>query len=172
MAKFWGMFSLTVLILSLISHVLTFIPGVSISMSMVWALHLGAMLVFAPMVFSMQRLKKKQPEKFSGHDIRKYFFPYISRRLSAVCTGVFVYALINFALFIPRMLSGSPEYINGHYELRSHGNSKKLISKDEFDQLQKYLVRGFSGHWIFLSLLPTVYFLKVIPVVNSGRNNS
>lgn len=165
MNKFIGYFAFSVFLLSLIAHLLTFVSVVPIAMSMVWPLHIGAMLSFVPMVFSAQRFQKKNAELFSGRDIRKFFTPFISARLSVLCTCAFLYAMFNFAMMLYHLPEGGPHFENGRYEIRSHGRTSRVITKQEYEQLQAYEVRGFSGHWILFSLFPTIFFLKVVPAI-------
>jgi hypothetical protein len=71
-----------------------------------------------------------------------------------------LYVPINFILFMGHNWNGSPTEINGKYYLNNHGQYTE-ITEPEYRQYQAYEVRGFSGHWMFISYLGLVYFLFV-----------
>lgn len=87
----------------------------------------------------------------------------VPQRLGVVCGVVFIYAFINFALFIALMEGGSPTVKNGRYYLDSHGQKIRDITEEEYQRFLAYEVRGFSGHWMLFSIVPMVYFLTVHP---------
>jgi hypothetical protein len=136
---------------SLIVHLATFlginparyVPGV-------WVLHVGMFAVFAPMIFDQKRTEKKtfQREIFSP-------LPGWARYL---ITAFFVYALINFALFLFLSEGGVPSVRDGKYVLHSHGSVIRELSEEEYDLHKAYELRGFSGHWMVFYLIPALYF--------------
>ena len=83
--------------------------------------------------------------------------------LRMACGAAFVYAIINFMLFITLMEGGSPAVSNGNYCLQNHGKKIRDLTKEEYQRFQAYDVRGFSGHWIVFSMIPMTYFLAVHP---------
>ena len=75
-----------------------------------------------------------------------------------VCIAVFIYVGINFGLFLMNSEGGGPQAQNGRYYLKSHGRIIRELREAEFHRFRAYELRGFSGHWILFSLIPTVYF--------------
>ena len=71
------------------------------------------------------------------------------------------YIPINFAWGISKMWHGSPTEDNGRYYLNSHGSYTQELTQEEYYQYQAYEVRLFSGHWMFFSFFPFVYFLFI-----------
>jgi len=67
-------------------------------------------------------------------------------------TGVFfVYALVNFGIFLILNEGGGPHEQDGKFVLSSHGKVLRELSEEEYHQQQAYVVRGFSGHWMVFS---------------------
>ncbi len=167
--------SFTTLTLSLLCHISTFIPFARLSMSNAWPLHLGAIVVFGAMVMVLVAKKKgKRPARKTEESYLTWWsnaiyedqksmteiirsFPMTIRIL---CAGVFLYTLVNFALFIINSEGGGPFAENGKYFLKSHGRVVRELSEQEFYRFRAYELRGFSGHWILFSLIPTVYFAR------------
>lgn len=71
---------------------------------------------------------------------------------------VFVYAGINFALFIAQLEGGMPTVDQGRYLLLDHAKLIKEPTYDEYVSLKLRQIRGFSGHWMLFYLLPFAYF--------------
>ncbi|HEY1683198.1 MAG TPA: hypothetical protein VGG19_00420 [Tepidisphaeraceae bacterium] len=63
--------------------------------------------------------------------------------------AAFVYAIINFAVFIFLVRAGSPTIEKGRYIIEDHGKFVRQISEQEYHRYQNYEARGFSGHWMF-----------------------
>lgn len=167
-----GLMTLAVLTLSVIVHVATFISGVPISMSQAWPLHLGAIgsiFIFA-MAMKTQTVKARMAaDRIPPRDMMKLTRRYTPRLLRWFCNAAFLYVLVNFGLFMYWSAGdGSPTAVNGHYELRKKGAPAKIITQQEYDDRQALIVRGFSGHWIVMSLYPTVFFLVALPAIANG----
>ncbi|MFW6163333.1 MAG: hypothetical protein ACODAJ_11240, partial [Planctomycetota bacterium] len=60
--------SAAVFALSVVVHVLTFVPGVPVSMGATWPLHLGAMAAFAFLFFDTLRLRR-DPARREGEGL-------------------------------------------------------------------------------------------------------
>jgi hypothetical protein len=73
------------------------------------------------------------------------------RGLRGVAGGLFVYALVNFGLFMVLNEGGQPHFRDGKYVLTSHGKVIRELTEAEFHRHQAYVVRGFSGHWMFFA---------------------
>ena len=71
---------------------------------------------------------------------------------------LFVYAFVNFMTFMSLMEGGSPVVINEAYYLNDHGRMIRELSPNEYHTFEKYEVRGFSGHWMIFSYIPSVFY--------------
>ena len=164
-------FAIIVLVLSIVVHVCTFIPGVPVSMGNTWPLHLLCMIAFATAVLPMALLQRKlRPKPLNGQAQRESF-KRILRPIPILVRVVVIVTVadtgMNFALFVTQMKGGNPVEENGQYYLNNHGERTGTLTKAEYHQHQAYMVRGFSGHWIFFSLLPVVFFRYVHPSLKS-----
>jgi hypothetical protein len=177
--------SIVTLVLSFAVHIITFMPTSRLMMSDVWPLHIGAIIVFGMMVISLARdQKKKRSARRPGESYftwlsnsksenQKYLAEIIRSTpiiLRILCITVFIYTMINFALFIKHSEGGGPSEENGRYYLTSHGRIIRELSEQEYHRFCLYELRGFSGHWILFSLLPTVYFLTIRKDRNIEQN--
>jgi hypothetical protein len=71
----------------------------------------------------------------------------------------FIYAIINFVLFI--FLSeggGVPDIKDGQFILHSHGKLIRYLTEQEYHMKKAYVLRVFSGHWLMFYLAPAMYF--------------
>ena len=173
------LFSVLVLVLSVAVHTATFLPFVLITMAQVWPLHLGAMLAFFAAAFTKSRMDKKAapaiPFRFSANPLHWYDelrtryalqWQSISRiplALRVILLVVMAYTAYNFSLFIQRSENGLPEKVGSSYVVKNKGRIVRPSNEAEYRQGQKWLVRGFSGHWILFSLLPVLFFTYLSP---------
>jgi hypothetical protein len=74
------------------------------------------------------------------------------RWMHGALAASFIYALINFGLFMSLSEGGGPSRQGKAYVLSSHGRTIRTLTEQEFHQQQAYVVRGFSGHWILFSV--------------------
>ena len=141
-------------------------------MGVIWPLHVATGVVVVPMVFSLRAQQKKLPKIQAEGLIAKWcaeyrlsiklfykLFKAIPLPLTIACAIAFVYAIVNFDLFTKLMEDGSPAFYDNRYFLHRHGEWVRDLSREEYQRYLAYEVRGFSGHWMIFSLLPTVYFL-------------
>ena len=176
MARFCGIASLVILTSSAVFHFATFIPAIPVSLRWAWPIHLAALAVFAAMVFSLVEQQKRQPKKpatglFAGwraaieqnREFQSKLLGFVPISLRVACGIAFVYALVNLPLSLSFMEGGSPSAKNGHYYLQSHGRKIRDLTKEEYRRFRAYEVRAFTGHWMFFSIIPMTYFLKVHP---------
>jgi hypothetical protein len=125
---------------------------------LVWVLHLGIFLVFAPGIAAANRVKRGDRGSFASQ------FPHAPRWLIGMTGFLFVYALVNFAVFIFLMRDGSPtRREDGTYAVTDHGRVVREISAGEFHRRQGYVARGFSGHWMLF------YSAALTMLVSSAR---
>lgn len=142
----WCGFAAALLILSFLLHSSTFLkidlmakwPGVMF-------VHLAIFLPFFAAIYYASRIGGKGPE---GQDRVFKSAPKWLR----ILTGVFfVYAFVNFALFIILIEGGNPYQQDGKFFFKSHSNVIREISAGEYHRQQSYVLRGFSGHWMMFS---------------------
>jgi hypothetical protein len=151
MNKIIGLVALVGFLLSLVIHGLTF-TRTNIEMEQVWLLHAGGIFLCFPLFSS---LRGRLGKNLTITQMRKLLPIWAN----ALVVATFVYAFINFALFILHSEGGSPGVKDGMYVLQNHGRLIRQLSQQEYELYKVYVVRGFSGHWLFLYLLPAIYFL-------------
>jgi hypothetical protein len=163
----WAKASLIVLVLSALVHGLTFVPGVPVSMQLTWPLHIAAIVVFSSMIFSIRKTSPHAgPFRPWGSVPR-----HVPTAVILLCVALVVYSVVNFALFVERTKDGSPIEENGRYLLLRGGKESRELSREEYDQLSIYAVRGFSGHWMVFSLIPAIYFCYFDPRRAAARRD-
>lgn len=130
------------------------LAGVDVSerFPLVWLLHVGVFVVFIPFVFSARRVLGTAP---SISDMRGLVPAWVF----FLCVAVFIYAVINFGLFIQSMQGGSPSIEEGKYVLQNHGHLIREITQAEYVALRANELRGFSGHWLVFYFVPFAYFM-------------
>jgi hypothetical protein len=176
MLKAIGVASLLTWVLSVVVHLLTFVPGVSIAVAYVWPLHLLCMFCFASMVVvyvrSMRRAQAKSHDGMysrwkesqrAASEIHADMARVTPSWLRLLLGASFAYALVNFALFLRLSEGGNAQAEDGKYVLSNHGKTIRPLTSDEYHRMRAYEVRGFSGHWMLFSLAPAVYFLVTRP---------
>jgi hypothetical protein len=142
----WIYFSALVLVVSLAVHLSTFcgvdpmaaIPGVMFLHVTIFPPFFAA-IVYAGNLTRDRGLTQQQLFKVA---------PAWMQRMSGI---FFAYAMINFIVFLFLVKGGSPEQRDGMYVLADHGRVVRQLSESEYHQMQAYVVRGFSGHWMLFS---------------------
>jgi hypothetical protein len=115
-----------------------------------WGLHVAAIAAFGAMVVSTRRSHK------AGAG---WTLPHWPAWAYLLVAATYFYGMINFVLFFTRIQGGSPEERDGAFVLVDHGRIIRALTADEYRWLQVYIVRGFSGHWVFFLAIPAMYFL-------------
>jgi hypothetical protein len=153
MDRFLGFAALTGFVLAAVAHVYA-LAGVDVAehVPLVRLLHVGVFIVFIPFVFSSRKILGKHP---SLADMRAL----VPGRVFAVGLAVFIYAMVNFALFIAATQGGNPAIEAGQYVLKNHGRLIRELSFAEYEALRANELRGFSGHWLFFYFVPFAYFM-------------
>lgn len=72
---------------------------------------------------------------------------------------IFVYAGMNFLLFMLHTEGGMPAVQDGKYLLLNHGKLIRQLTPSEFASFKTNELRSFSGHWLFFYFFPAAYFL-------------
>jgi hypothetical protein len=125
----------------------------------VWMLHILIFVVWIPTIISSSKAYKKQNRK----DFWKVAMANSPGWMKTLTAILFAYAFFNF-FFTVLVLNegGTPSEIDGRKVLQSHGNIKRELTDEEYDQHQAYVIRGFSGHWmIFYAVGMTVLYSKL-----------
>jgi hypothetical protein len=148
-----GFAALAGFLVSLCVHVAALFGVVAlIQMQWIWWLHVGIFVVFFPFVMNY---RKAFPKKPGLAELRASFPDWVV----ALGLCAFVYALVNFALFLGKTGGGNPMLRDGQYLLMSHGRLIRELSSSEYNALKVNEVRGFSGHWLLFYFMPMAYFL-------------
>lgn len=148
--KILGFLSVLGFVAAFIIHTLTFF-GIDSSKYFygVWCLHIGVFIVFIPLTISAK--KEKNSDEYSK----------MPSWAKLVIAAIFVYALVNIALFFFFSEGGSPTIINDQYVLLDHGKLIRQLTEVEYNWQKAYVLRGFSGHWLLFYLISAChYFLK------------
>ena len=124
----------------------------------VWVLHVLIFVVWFPVVISCRKL--------CTNDNRKDFWKLATRNspnwMKRLCVIFFVYAFFNFFCAFVLSEGGNPSEIDGRKVLSNHGEIIRELTDEEYDQLQAYEVRGFSGHWlVFYAAGMTVLYSRL-----------
>jgi hypothetical protein len=148
-----GVVALVGFLISLAAHVWALMgTDVASSMPSVWLLHVGIFVVFLPFVL----LSRKD---FTGN---RFWFKMVKGLpwwVAVLGGGIFVYAIVNFVLFMAHREGGTPVVENGKYLLMEHGKLIREITLSEFAAFRANEVRGFSGYWLFFYFVSAAYFL-------------
>jgi len=130
------------------------LAGVNVSerIPLVWLLHVGVFVVFIPFILSSRKVVGAKP---SLSDVRALIPGWVF--LAGV--AVFVYAIVNFAVFLVSTQGGSPSIEAGRYVVQNHGHFIREISRAEYAALRTNEIRGFSGHWLVFYFMPFAYFM-------------
>lgn len=147
----FALLALVGLILSLIVHGATYLDvDVQTHAPYVWLLHLGVFVVFIPSVIVQNRRQNANGGGSTANRPRKRDpFEGMPRWIRTTAGVLFIYAMVNFGLFVFQM-QGSPHQIHsgGGYELRNHGKLIRTITPAEYQHYRALEVRGASGHWM------------------------
>ncbi|WP_109127373.1 hypothetical protein [Dyella sp. C11] len=140
-------------VLSLAVHIQALMGrDVASSVPAVWMLHLGIFVVFLPFVL----LSRKD---FKGARSALDLAKGLPLWVAALGGVIFVYALMNFVVFMVHTDGGNPVFEDGKYLLMQHGKLIREITASEFAAFQANELRGFSGHWLVFYFVPAAYFL-------------
>jgi len=101
----------------------------------IWLLHIGVFVVFLPAIAVQGMLPHNDNDKAER-------FQFAPKWMQFLTKAAFVYALVNFVVFIFLVRSGNPYKENGAYVLRNHGKLIRQITEQEYHQYRMYIVRG------------------------------
>jgi len=159
---------------SLLIHLSTFLPYLDVSMGQVFCMHYVAIILSGSIFFSARNFMKSDKGSYDPQSIIDTF----GSALKAIPTPVlvmvaffFFYAFINFFVFIGLMEGGSPSARDGIYYLHNHGQKIRDLTFTEYKRFLVYEVRGFSGHWIVFTLIPTIFYFYRDGILNAISGN-
>src|SRR5438552_4154608 len=140
MNRVLGLIALIGFSMSAVAHAAA-LAGVDVSARWpaVWLLHVGIFVVFVPFVISSRR---------NGRPSTKDVLTLLPSWASAMVVVLFIYALVNFGLFMLRTEGGNPAVDHGRFVLKSHGHLIREITSTEYAAFRANEIRGFSGHWL------------------------
>ncbi len=143
----WSCLAAAVLAVSLVVHASTLLgidpqtkwPGVMF-------IHVAIFPPFLAAIYCSWR-----PGRPSGEG-QSQAFDRAPRWLRIMSGAFFVYALVNFALFMVLSQGGGvPDQRDGKYVLHSHGKVLRELSEAEYHQQRAYEVRGSASHWMMFA---------------------
>ena len=141
------------LILGLLVHVISLL-GIYIGdkVPFVWVLHLGIFIVWLPAILILKKNPDfQQPDFKTSLNPKKFYgslFKDSPKPIMIISLFFFVYAMINFFLFIQAGQGGVPSIIDGKYVINNHGSIIKELTETEYFKMKANEIRGFSGHWM------------------------
>jgi hypothetical protein len=153
MNRFLGLVALTGFVLAAVAHVFA-LAGVDVAeyYPPVWFLHIGIFIVFIPFVLSSRKILGAHPSLAAMRAL-------VPGWVFVAGLAVFIYAIVNFALFIAATQGGNPSMEAGKYLLKNHGRLIRELSQAEYVALRANELRGFSGHWLFFYFVAFAYFM-------------
>jgi beta-lactamase regulating signal transducer with metallopeptidase domain len=108
--------------------------------------------------FGKNKIEKiKFMESFNLTIVFKRLFPNTNYKIGIIILVLFIYVFFNFYFSINKLTNGSPEILDGKYVLNNHGKIME-VDKKQYVEMCYTQVKAFSGHWIFFSIIPLVYF--------------
>jgi len=150
--------SVAVLLTTTVVHVATYL-GFNLtadSEAPSFVLHVAALMVFG---LAVNYLRSQMPPSPIPTGVPQWFvengMPRWAIRLLHV---IFVYALLNFVLFLVLTRGLYAKHQNGQYVLASHGHVERVVSEAEYREDRLRHARGLSGHWILFSLFSSLVF--------------
>lgn len=140
-------------VMSLVVHGATY-AGINLSerLPLVWGLHL---LIF-PLVIPMILLLRARGVE--GRDWKKFFDP-MPKWVKYAVYVLGAYTIVNFLLFLYLVRGGYPDIRDGKYVLHNHGKIIRELTAEEYEMHKTYVVRGFSGHWLYFYFVSGVFYL-------------
>ena len=139
--------------ISLVAHAITFTgSNLTFLFPWIWLLHIG---IFPLLFFVVRTSQAASQEQQPSLETLATPIPHY---IKIVLLAFFIYAIINFVIFISLTEGGTPSLENGIYVLKNRGTFIRQLTESEYLQHQAYTLRGFSGHWLIFYLLPAVYF--------------
>jgi hypothetical protein len=125
---------------------------------LVWGLHLGIFPLFLLMMLATRREEKDSHGLSRPPSPWKRFFDPMPLWAKYITYALGAYTLINFAWFFSLSKGGTPELREGIYVLHDHGKIIRELTEQEYHIQKAYVLRGFSGHWLYFYVICGFYF--------------
>ena len=138
-------------------HTLTFAPIDADLTVFMFPVHAGTMVAMFAAVGSLVLMqssvgRSSSPRRRTSLLKLLSALPVPARVLLVVC---FAYALVNWMLFMGNMGGGGPTQLDdGTYALTNHGQFLRSLTEAEYYQHLRWVLRGFSGHWMLGTVFP------------------
>ena len=153
MNRILSLISILGFIAALIVHATTFANMDLIEkFPLVWSLHVGIFVVF---ILFILNARKSLGGNFDFAKLRAM----IPTWAGILLLLTFIYAIINFVLFLFFSEGGVPDIKDGQFILHSHGKLIRYLTEQEYHMKKAYVLRAFSGYWLTFYLAPALYFL-------------
>jgi hypothetical protein len=79
---------------------------------------------------------------------RDQLFPYAPRWMKWMCAALFLYAAVNFVMFMVTLEGIPSRGPGGTYQLRGKDRGYYAVSAEVYHRNRALEARGFSGHWM------------------------
>lgn len=153
--------AVTLLVISCIFHILTFIPSLRTSgNSLILILGIGVFPTFAAAIKATKRLTIESDVKNLWNNILKG----TPKKLKKMLWFVFAYVFFNFffSLFVLNKGGLSPEIVDGKYVLENKGKVVEEITEEQYFEHKAYFYRGMSGHFILFQFFSVAMLISAI----------
>jgi len=118
----------------------------------IWGLHFGIFIVWLPAILELGKnpeLKELNSQKVANPLIFfRVIFRNVPKPVMIISVFFFLYAMVNFWLFIYTDQGATPDIVGEKYVLLNHGTLIRELTKQEYLELKANAIRGFSGHWM------------------------
>jgi len=141
----WIGLAALILVISVAAHASSFL-GID-PMAVIPGVMFIHLLIFPPFIAALHYTNKAGGSS-NGLDTVLEQAPGWMQVMTGVC---FVYVIVNFLIFMVLSEGGGPDKRDGKYFLTDHGRIVREITEQEYVRHEAYVVRGFSGHWMFFS---------------------
>ena len=157
------------LFIGLVVHILA-LSGIDISerLPFVWLLHVGIFVIWLPAILHLKSIPELKRKDRKPNDLIKVIFWDKPKILILITIACFVYATLNFILFMAASEGGVSSIMDGKFVLHNHGSIIRELTEVEYHKMKANEVRGFSGHWMAFY---SVAMMVLWPNKNTNRSN-
>lgn len=162
----FSILSAVVLLLALMLHLVTFIPGVKVSLAYAAPL---IVLVILPFIIMVKRMAIGKPKaKDSDLDSATKYSLHLGAKGFVALFVLVNYAVIGSLISASR-IEGDPNSENGRYYITDHGRFLRNVSEDEYWEFKAYEVRSCTGILMLLAVFPYLHFGRIEPQLADQR---
>lgn len=164
--KFLYYFAFTGLVLSLIVGILSFVSiDITHYIPFIWVLHIGALIVHFRVFFYLYNYPLYEVDDFESENrFGLNLMPYFRNAPRKLLLTTICMIVVGFYISGTSMnsLHGSPEYENGSYVLKDHGQFIKKITEIEFHKAKASELGLFTGVWILFYSLGFLLLQQIV----------